>query len=85
MSWQDIVITIVSVFFFISLIPQVYYGFQAKVGPIKYQTSVPTFLGCLINAVAFWTMSLSFSAIMSALVGGLWLTLFIQRLLYNKK
>jgi len=85
MSWQDIVITIVSIFFFISLIPQIQHGFKEKVGPIKYQTSVPTFLGGFVNSFVFWTLNLYFSSIMSALLGGMWLILFIQRRIYHKK
>lgn len=85
MPWQDIVITIVDIFFVLSLIPQVYHGFKEKVGPIKFETSIPTFLGSYIIAIVFWTLKLYFSASLSILIGTMWLALFIQRWIYHKK
>lgn len=85
MPWQDIVITIANILFSISLIPQVFYGFKEKSGPIKFQTSVPTFVGLYVISIAFWSMALYFSGIISVLTATLWLLLFIQRIIYHKK
>ncbi|MEI6378539.1 MAG: hypothetical protein WCO55_02680 [Candidatus Falkowbacteria bacterium] len=67
-----------------SLVPQVYYGFKEKVGPIKFQTSVPTFIGLFAMSAAFWSMGLFYSGAMSACGGLMWLMLFAQRIAYSK-
>lgn len=84
MTWQDIVITAASVMFSFSLIPQVYSGFKEHTGPIKFQTSIPTFVGLYAIAIAMWTLSLFFSAIVTFITGTLWFLLFLQRFLYRK-
>jgi hypothetical protein len=85
MTWQDIVIAIANVVFSVSLVIQVYYGFKEKNGPIKFQASIPTAIGLFAVAFAFWTLGLYFSTVISALNAVLWLLLFIQRMVYNKK
>jgi cellulose synthase/poly-beta-1,6-N-acetylglucosamine synthase-like glycosyltransferase len=84
MIWQDIVISTANIVFVISLIPQVYYGFKEKVGPIKFQTSIPTSLGLCTMSYALWTLGLSVSAVVTFLSGLMWGVLFIQRLIYKK-
>ena len=83
MTWQDAVITTASILFSLSLLPQIYFGFKEKQGPIKFQTSIPTFIGMYAVAVAFWSLSLRYSAVMSIITGTLWLVLFIQRIVYK--
>lgn len=83
MNWQDITISLANVLFSVSLIIQVYYGFKEKVGPIKYLTSIPTFVGLYTVSFVFVTLTLYLSAIISFLNGTLWLLLFIQRLIYK--
>lgn len=85
MNWQDTVIAIANVVFSISLIIQVYYGFKEKIGPIKFLTSLPTFIGLFAISFAFWTLGLYFSTIVSFFNGVLWSLLFVQKLIYNKK
>ena len=85
MNWQDTVITIANILFSISLMPQVYHGFKEKVGPIKFQTSIPTFIGLYAVSFTFYTLFLYFSAVLTFLTGTLWLILFIQRLIYKNK
>ncbi len=84
MIWQDIVITAASVLFSLSLIPQVYSGFKERTGPIKFQTSIPTCIGLYAITIAMWTLSLTFSAIVTFITGALWFLLFLQRALYKK-
>ncbi len=84
MIWQDIVITAASITFSLSLIPQVYSGFKERTGPIKFQTSIPTFVGLYAITVAMWTLTLTFSAIVTFITGTLWFLLFLQRALYKK-
>ena len=84
MSWQDLVITIANILFSASLIPQVYCGYKEKSGPIKFQTSVPTFIGLFAMSVALWSMGLYYSSAMSACGGLMWLMLFAQRIAYKK-
>ena len=82
--WQDAVITTASVFFALSLLPQVYFGWKEKSGPIKFQTSIPTSLGLYVSAIAYWSLSLKYSAVMSLVTGTLWLILIMQRIKYKK-
>lgn len=85
MIWQDLVLTIVSIIFTISLVPQVYAGFKEKAGYIKHLTSIPTFLGLYVICVIYFTLHLYFAAATAFITGTLWLFLFIQRLIYPKK
>ncbi len=84
MLWQDVLITVVGIIFSISLLPQIAHGFKQKIGPIKFETSVPTFLGCYTVAFAYFTLALYFSAITTFITGTLWLILVIQRIVYKK-
>ncbi|MEI8061205.1 MAG: hypothetical protein WCG99_02840 [Candidatus Berkelbacteria bacterium] len=83
MTWQDAVITIACTIFSLSLVPQIYFGFKEKRGPIKFQTSIPTFIGMYAIAITYLTLSLRYSAIISFLTGTLWLILCIQRIIYK--
>lgn len=85
MIWQDGVITIANVLFSVSIAIQVFYGFKEKIGPIKFQTSIPTFIGLFAMSVAFWSLGLISSAVISFFSGMLWSMLFIQRIIYGKK
>lgn len=85
MVWQDMVISTANIVFVISLIPQVYYGFKEKTGPIKLQTSIPTSLGLCTMSYALWTLGLYISAIVTFLSGIMWGILFIQKIIYSKK
>ena len=68
----------------ISIIPQVYHGFKEKSGPIKFLTSVPTFIGLFITSFAMWTLSLFFSSIITLISGLMWFILFTQRIKYKR-
>lgn len=82
--WQDYVITGASIIFVFSLIPQVFWGFQKKRGPIKLQTSVPTFLGLFFISVSYFTLGLFSSALMTFFTGLMWFFLFLQRIFYKE-
>jgi len=84
MLWQDIVIAIACVIFSVSLTPQIYQGFKEKKGHIAYATSAPTFVGLYAITYAYFTIGLVFSGVISLITGTLWLTLFIQKLIYSK-
>ena len=85
MIWQDILISIVTTIFSVALVPQVYYGFKRRTGPIRYYTSVPTFIGLYVIMVVYYTLTLYFAAIVSFFTATLWFLLFLQRVLYSKK
>jgi len=85
MIWQDVVITISGIVFSLSLFPQVWHGYKHKVGPITYQTSVPTFIGLFVISFAYYTLGLFFSSVMCFITGLVWLTLFLQRLQYHQR
>ena len=79
--WQDIAISIANITFSVSLFPQVYHGFKEKTGPIKYQTSIPTFVGLFVVAYAMLTLSLYFAATITFIM---WFLLFWQRVIFKK-
>jgi hypothetical protein len=83
MLWQDIVITIANILFSYALIPQVYHGFKTKQGVMTLQTAILTTIGLFACAIAFTTINLLFSGIISALNGTLWAILLIQKLIYK--
>ncbi|MBD3329989.1 hypothetical protein GF354_00490 [Candidatus Peregrinibacteria bacterium] len=83
MIWQDAVITGANILFSISLIPQIHYGFKNKVGPIRYQTSIPTTLGLIAISIALFSLSLYLSTALTGLSAILWFTLFIQKVIYK--
>lgn len=84
MLWQDIVLTVASVVFSVALVPQIYFGFKNKSGPIKLQTSVPTFIGLYVVAITYYTLSLYLATATAFAAGTLWFVLFAQRILYRK-
>ena len=84
MIWQDIIITIANLLFTISLINQVVYGFRKKKGLITLTTSFLTTLGLYAITIAFLTLGLPMSALVSCVNGTLWLILLIQRIIYKK-
>ena len=83
MMWQDIVITIANLMFTYALIPQVYHGFKTKKGAMIVQTALITTIGLYAMAIAFFSLGLIFSTIISLLNGTLWFLLLIQRLIYR--
>jgi len=84
MIWQDVVITIANIIFSLALIPQVIEGFKGRKGFVTLITSGPTFIGLYSISIAFYTLLLFLSSITAFIAGTLWLTLFIQRLIYRK-
>jgi hypothetical protein len=84
MIWQDIVISITSFMFAISLFIQVYHGFKQKKGYIMLKTSGLTAIGLYAMAVCFFTLGLFFSSLTSLISGILWSVLFVQRKIYAK-
>lgn len=84
MIWQDLVISVSSLVFSLSLVPQVYEGFRTKKGLVTMATSAPTVIGLYAISIAYFTLSLSFSSVLAFTTGTLWLLLFIQRAVYQK-
>jgi hypothetical protein len=84
MIWQDIVIAIANLLFTFSLVNQVYHGFKTKKGFILLRTSGLTSLGLYLVGFSFFSLSLYFSGIIATTNATLWLTLFIQRLIFKK-
>jgi len=84
MIWQDIVIAIANLMFTFSLFSQVYHGFKKKKGFIILRTSGLTSIGLYAIAIAFFTLSLYFSTIIASINATLWVTLFVQRIIYPK-
>jgi len=81
--WQDIIITITILAFSYALIPQVVEGFRNNKGSINLQTSLITSIGMFVLSVVYATLGLYFSTIVALLTGGLWTTLFFQKIFYK--
>ncbi|MBT4935696.1 hypothetical protein HOL21_02130 [Candidatus Woesearchaeota archaeon] len=84
MVWQDMVIAIANLLFTFSIFSQVHHGFKRKKGFVILQTSGLTSLGLYAIAIAFFTLSLYFSAIIASINATLWAILFVQRIVYTK-
>jgi len=84
MLWQDIVISIANLMFTYSLIHQVYHGFKKKKGFLTLTASGLTSLGLFALSIAFFTLSLYLSTIISVINALLWLVLFVQRLVFKE-
>jgi len=83
MVWQDIVITIVMIFFSYALVPQIIKGFKEKRGLIAFQTALITSIGMFVITVTYSTINLIFSTIMALITGILWTILLIQGQIYK--
>jgi hypothetical protein len=84
MVWQDIVIAIANILFTLSIANQVYHGFRRKKGFLLLKTSGLFSLGLYAIAISFFSLSLFYSGIVITINASLWLTLFIQRIIYGK-
>ena len=84
MIWQDIVVAIANILFGYSLIYQVYRGYKDKKGFLSLPSSFLTSLGLYALTIAYFTLGLLISSVISAFNGTMWLILFIQRLVYGK-
>ncbi len=83
MIWQDMIITIASLLFTFSLFGQAYHGFKRKRGFIILRTSGLTALGLYAIGISVFTLSLYYSAIITIINATLWLTLFVQGIIYQ--
>lgn len=83
MVWQDIVITIVIIFFSYALIPQIIKGFKEKRKLIAFQTTSITSLGMFIISITYLTLDLLFSSIIAFITAIFWAILFIQGIIYK--
>jgi len=81
--WQDIIIAIANILFTYSLIHQVYHGFKNKKGFLTLTASGLTTIGLYAISVAYFTLSLYFSVVISFINGTLWLILFMQGWIYK--
>ncbi len=84
MIWQDIIIAIANLLFTISLITQVSYGFKRRKGLLTLPTAGLTTIGLYAISICFFTLGLLISGFVSGFNATLWLTLFIQRIVFQK-
>ena len=82
MIWQDMVITLANLLFTYSLIIQVHKGFKDKKAHMHFQTALFTTIGLYAITIAFTSLNLLFSALVSGFNATMWLLLFIQKLIY---
>lgn len=84
MNWQDIIISLANLLFTYSLLYQVVHGFRKRKGFLTLTMSGLTAFGLYAVGVSFFTLRLYFSATVATINATLWLTLFIQGLIYEK-
>jgi len=82
--WQDITLSIVSVILNLALVPQIIKGFKTKKKTIVTSTGLIFFVGVYTFCFIYFTLNLYFAALTSLISGTLWLTLFIQSIIYRK-
>jgi uncharacterized protein with PQ loop repeat len=82
--WQDVAIMIASICSGVALVPQVITGFKEKKKMINFSTALVTFLVIYTMAFVLFTLNLYLSTIINMISGTLWLTLFIQSIIYKK-
>jgi len=84
LKYQDIILSLISILFGYSLIPQVFYGFRTKKGLITIQTGVITSAGMYVAAIVYFTLEFYLVTVLSFFTGTWWLLLLVQRLKYGK-
>ena len=84
MIWQDLVIAIACIVFLISLIIQVYYGYKKRKALIALATSIPTSIALYSICVAYFTLDLYFSFIVTTGTAIVWTIIVIQGIIYSK-
>tara|TARA_Y100000310_G_C20640402_1_gene793581 strand:+ start:250 stop:462 length:213 start_codon:yes stop_codon:yes gene_type:complete len=66
-----------------ALIPQVIKGFKDKKGHMAFQTALLTTIGLYAASIAFFSLGLLFSGIITIFNGTMWLILLIHRIIYK--
>ena len=82
MAWQDYALTICIISFSYALMPQIYQGYKKRKCDINLQTSFIPAIGLYFLTFIYFTLTLYISAFMAAITGTLWLTLFVQKIIY---
>lgn len=80
---SDIILTVCSLVFGVSLFPTIYNNIINKQCGIPYGTSVPTFLGMLMVTLVYASNSFILSTIVGTVTTIAWLTLSLQRYKYK--
>lgn len=83
MIWQDFVITFVSIVFAYAMLPQITYGFKKKRGVITYQFSILNIISMTALIIAYFSLGLFFSVIMSVIIWIFWIILLLQKIIYS--
>ncbi len=84
-SWQDLLLTIVSIGFVYSLIPQIFLNFKIKQIQFSWQTIIITTVGIYVSAICNFSLDLHFTGITNLITGTCWLTLGIQKIFFERK
>jgi len=84
MSWQDILLTIVTAGFIYALIPQIKDTINYKRVGINNQTLIITFIGLYTSCIVYGSLYYWISFAMTLTTASLWLTLFILKLKYKQ-
>ena len=83
MIWQDIVISVVSIVFAYAMLPQIIYGFKKRKGVITYQFSVLNMICMIALIIAYYSLGLIFTTVISVGIFVGWALLFIQKIVYK--
>lgn len=80
MSWRDLILTAGTFVFIVGLLPSVFSNDKPALA-----TSLVTGTTLLVFTVIYLTLSLWFTALLTAVIAGLWFTLAIQRWRMGRK
>lgn len=81
--WQDWVMATCSAGFAVALVPQVIKGFCDRIGYLTLPTAALTTGAIVAISVSKFSMDLTISGIMDAVVGAMWFVLLVQRCFYG--
>lgn len=79
----DILMTLVTLMFSYSLLPQIFKSYRGRLVEISWQTLVITFVGGFILSGCFVVLGLYFNAVANLFVALCWLSLFVMKLRYR--
>ena len=80
---SDIILSVCSIIFSVSLFPTVYHNYKNKICEIPFETSLPTFLGMSMVTMVYIANDFQLATIIGSMTTLAWLTIAIQKHKYS--
>ena len=84
LKYSDVLLTVSSIAFSISLLPQLWYNFQHKVCEIPYLTSIPTTFFMAIVTLVYLSNGFPLATKVGTFTTIIWGLIAIQRYMYKR-